>query len=280
MHPYADNIMNRESIVHRENVEKQSSFNLSPPSLCSYLPNQISQLTFLLLQPTQSIDSKLYTQLSSQGFRRSGNAFYRPSCQHCAQCISSRVVVNEFTPSRRYRKVLNRNKEVSVKFVPATQATQEHYALYQKYISVRHADGDMYPPSLHTFEQFLVDSPTDTLFMEVREPNNKLIAVAVTDQLNDGLSSIYTFFDPDPSYNSRSLGVFCILNQIKAAKNLGLEYVYLVFWIPTVKKMSYKTDYTPIELLINNHWIYFSQTPDHDEVLSLISTSAVNFVRR
>ena len=145
------------------------------------------------------------------------------------------MVVNEFTPSRRYRKALNRNSEVSVKFVAANQATQEHYALYQKYISGRHADGDMYPPSLHTFEQFLVDSPTDTLFMEVREPSNKLIAVAVTDQLNDGLSSIYTFFDPDPSYTSRSLGVFCILKQIEAAKSLGLNYVYLGFGFPLSK---------------------------------------------
>lgn len=275
MHPYADSTVSRENIIHREHLEHQNCLNLSPPSLCSYLPDQISQLTFLLLEPNQSIDSELYTQLGTQGFRRSGNAFYRPNCQNCTQCISSRVVVNEFTPSRRYRKALNRNSEVSVKFVAANQATQEHYALYQKYISGRHADGDMYPPSLHTFEQFLVDSPTDTLFMEVREPSNKLIAVAVTDQLNDGLSSIYTFFDPDPSYNSRSLGVFCILKQIEAAKSLGLNYVYLGFWIPTVKKMSYKTDYTPIELLINNHWTYFSQTPDQNEVMNLINTSTV-----
>lgn len=136
----------------------------------------------------------------------------------------------------------------------------------------------MYPPSLHTFEQFLVDSPAETLFMEVREANNKLIAVAVTDKLSDGLSSIYTFFDPDPSYNSRSLGVFCILSQIETAKQLGLEYAYLGFWIPTVKKMSYKTDYTPIELLINNRWTYFEQTPDSDEVLRLLETSTVQFI--
>ncbi len=275
MHPYADNTVNHKDIVHQEHLEQQNSFNLSPPSLCSYLPYQVSQLTFLLLEPNQSIDSKLYTQLSTQGFRRSGNAFYRPNCQSCAQCISSRVVVKEFSPSRRYRKVLNRNSEVSVKFIAATQATQEHYALYQKYISGRHADGDMYPPSLHTFEQFLVDSPTGSVFMEVREPNNKLIAVAVTDRLNDGLSSIYTFFDPDPSYNSRSLGVLCILTQIEAAKNLDLDYLYLGFWIPTVKKMSYKTDYAPIELLINNYWTYFPQTPDYNEVLNLINTSTV-----
>ena len=272
MHLYADNM------VHLDNFEVENSFNLSPPSLCSYIPEQVSQLTFMLLDTNQSIDTELYTQLCAQGFRRSGTAFYRPNCSHCLQCISSRVVVNKFVPSRRYRKVVNRNSGVTTKFIAASEAGQEHYALYQKYISARHAEADMYPPSLHTFEQFLVDSPAETLFMEVREANNKLIAVAVTDKLSDGLSSIYTFFDPDPSYNSRSLGVFCILSQIETAKQLGLEYAYLGFWIPTVKKMSYKTDYTPIELLINNRWTYFEQTPDSDEVLRLLETSTVQFI--
>lgn len=267
-----------ETNIHPANLEIESIFNLSPPSLCSYLPNQVSKLVFMLVEPNHDINANLYTQLCNQGFRRSGRAFYRPNCQHCKQCISSRVVVPQFEPSRRYRKVLNRNKEVTIQVIPAAKATQEHYSLYQKYISARHAEGDMYPPSLHTFEQFLIDSPTDTLFMEVREPNNKLIAVAVTDRVNDGLSSIYTFFDPEPNYGSRSLGVFCILTQIEWAKTLGLDYVYLGFWIPSVKKMSYKTDYTPIELLINNQWIYFEQTPDKEEVMTLIKTSSVQFM--
>ncbi|WP_296402855.1 arginyltransferase [Psychrobacter sp.] len=278
MHLYADNDVNRSDIVTQENIEVEDSFHISAPSLCSYLPNQVSQLTFILLDAQQSIDPKLYTHLCTEGFRRSGNAFYKPNCHYCVQCISSRVVVNDFVLSRRYRKVLNRNNEVSIGFIPAIQATKEHYALYQKYIHERHADGDMYPPSLHTFEQFLVESPAKTQFMEVREANNRLIAVAVTDSLCDGLSSIYTFFDPDPSYHSRSLGVFCILSQIETAKQLGLDYVYLGFWIPSVKKMSYKTDYAPIELLINNHWTYFEQIPDTEEVLNLLNLAEVKLV--
>lgn len=258
--------------------ESDSTLHISPPSLCSYLPERASQLTFMLLQPEETIAPALYTHLSHQGFRRSGSAFYKPNCGHCQQCISSRVIVDEFAPSRRYRKVLNRNAEVSLTIKSATQATQEHYSLYQRYISARHADGDMYPPSLHTFEQFLVQSPTDTLFMEFREPNGQLIAVAVTDTLDDGLSCIYTFFDPDPSFNSRSLGVYCILRQIETAKNLGLLYAYLGFWIPSVQKMSYKTNYAPIELLINNHWLRFDEKPNSEDVLKSLQTKPMQIL--
>lgn len=247
---------------------------LSPPSLCSYIPERLSQLAFIVVED-DAVDTLLYSQLSHSGFRRSGNAIYKPHCAHCMQCISSRVIVNDFKPSRRFRKTLNRNAHVTLSIKPAHEASQEHYSLYQRYISNRHADGDMYPPSLQTFEQFLVSSPADTVFMEFREPNGRLIAVAVTDKLSNGLSSIYTFFDPDPSFNSRSLGVFCILKQIQLAKDLNLPYVYLGFWIPSVKKMNYKTDYAPIELLINNQWQRFDKAPNHNDILDMLQTHPV-----
>ncbi|WP_019672912.1 arginyltransferase [Psychrobacter lutiphocae] len=271
----------QQSIDEAQNTEshQQHAFYLSPPSLCSYLPDRASQLTFMLLPESVQIESNLYTHLSHQGFRRSGKAIYRPHCQQCRQCISSRVVVNDFVPSRRYRRVLKRNTQLTMSIISANQATQEHYALYQKYICIRHADGDMYPPSLHTFEQFLIDSPADTVFIEFREPSKKLVAVAVTDKLSDGLSSVYTFFDPEPSYHSRSLGVFCILQQIETAKMLGLSYAYLGYWIPSVKKMRYKTDYTPIELLINQQWLRFDSQPDHDEVLALLNTKPIHICK-
>ncbi|WP_201545410.1 arginyltransferase [Psychrobacter sp. H7-1] len=279
MHPYADDVTHDTHDTPTSNAASQAHLvvNLSPPSLCSYLPDRASQLHFILLDSGEIIDPERYTKLCQQGFRRSGQAFYRPNCPHCQQCISSRVVVNEFEPSRRYRKILNRNAQVSLQLRPAASATHEHYALYQKYISARHADGDMYPPSLHTFEQFLVASPADTLFLEFREPNNKLIAVAVTDRLSDGLSAIYTFFDPDPSYNSRSLGAYCILQQIKMTQRLGLAYAYLGFWIPTVQKMRYKTNYAPIELLIHGHWQYFKSAPTPEQVLELLATQLLTF---
>ena len=249
--------------------------NESPLTLCSYLPDRVSKLIYLPLHNNEGISSKLYTRLAQNGFRRSGDMFYRPNCQHCMQCISSRVVVNDFAPSRRYRKVLNRNKTVSLHVIDASQVNEEHYGLYQKYISMRHADGDMYPPSLHTFEQFLVDSPVSTRFIEFREPNNKLIAVAVTDTLDNGLSSVYTFFEPSEDYQKRSLGVFAILKQIELAQQWQLDHVYLGFWIPSVQKMRYKTDYAPVELLIHGEWQRFDTTPEAEDVMSLLNTISV-----
>lgn len=252
--------------------------NVSPPSLCSYQPELMSQLAFMSIEPSRSIDTFLYTRLSHSGFRRSGHAFYKPLCDHCMQCISSRVVVKDFTLSRRFRKILNRNSEVSYLTRRPEEASKEHYSLYQRYITARHADGEMYPPSLHTFEQFLAQSPADTAFLEFRDPDRRLVAVAVTDKLANGLSSIYTFYDPDPQFNSRSLGVYCILQQIQLAAELGLPYVYLGYWIPSVRKMSYKTNYTPIELLINEVWQRFDEIPDKDEILQLLNTSSVKFL--
>ncbi len=265
----------RPHILDRHNFDADI-LRASPLRLCSYLPDRASQLTFFLLDVNQAIDPHLYQYLAHQGFRRSGNAFYRPKCRHCLQCIASRVVVAEFTPSRRYRKVLNRNAQLSVTLRDISHASHEHYNLYARYIVVRHADGDMYPPSLHTFEQFLLDSPAQTLMMECREPNGKLVAVAFTDVLADGLSGTYTFFDPSDAYRTRSLGVYCVLQQIETAQTLGLDYVYLGYFIPSVKKMRYKIDYTPIELLINERWLRFDDKPDGDDILKLLQTFPAN----
>lgn len=274
----AEKKANSENYTQQNNNRDKVLLKVSPPSLCSYKPELMSQLAFMSIEPGHSIDNILYTNLSHSGFRRSGNAFYKPLCNHCRQCISSRVVVRDFTLSRRFRKILNRNAKVSYITKRQEEASKEHYNLYQRYITARHADGDMYPPSLHTFEQFLAQSSADTAFLEFRDPDRRLIAVAVTDKLANGLSSIYTFYDPDPQFNSRSLGVYCILQQIQLAAELGLPYVYLGYWIPTVRKMSYKTNYTPIELLINEVWQRFDETPDSAEVLKLLNTSSVKFL--
>lgn len=264
--------------VSLKNFNALNQMRISPVELCSYLPDRLSQLKFMVLLPHQVIASDLYTELNHQGYRRSGSAFYKPHCAHCIQCIACRVLVKEFKTGRRFRKVLNRNKNVELNIIPTSKATQEHYNLYQKYISARHADGDMYPPSLQTFEHFLLESPADTVFMEFREPTGKLIAVAVTDKLNDGLSSIYTFFDPDPSYNSRSLGVFCILKQIETALSLDLSHAYLGFWIPKLQKMSYKTEYLPIELLIDDEWQRFDENPDFEDISTLFNTKQMKLL--
>ena len=130
--------------------------------------------------------------------------------------------------------------------------TDEYFALYRLYIDTRHADGDMYPANVDQFQSFLVDGRPEATFFEFRA-NGTLLAVAVVDELMDGLSAIYTFFDPD--CGKRSLGVFAVLWLIEETRRLGLQHLYLGYWIKECQKMSYKMDYKPIEMFINNYWI-------------------------
>lgn len=250
----------------------------SPQHLCHYLDNRIAKFNYVSLSAHTSIETKLYSDLVAQGYRRSGSIVYRPDCLHCQQCISTRIPLDAFKLSRRFRKVLKRNAAVRMTVIPSIDATAEHFSLYASYITNRHADGDMYPPSLHTFESFLVNSIAQTFFIELREPNNKLIAVAVTDQLQNGLSSVYTFYATDTIYHRRSLGIYSILQQISLAQAQSLDYLYLGYWIPTADKMDYKADFHPIELLIGNQWQYFESSPSTQTILELLNTRVVKHI--
>lgn len=216
---------------------------------CSYLEGE--QAITLFADPKSRMDGRLYSELSDLGFRRSGNYVYRPHCKHCNACVPVRIPVNRFEPNRQQARVLRRNADVTVRTVPAT-FHQEHYDLYERYICERHSDGDMYPPSEEQFNSFLTSEWSDTRFYEFRA-GDKLLAVAVCDLLEEGLSAVYTFFDPDEE--KRSLGAFAILWEIEEAKRLGLPSLYLGYWIKHCQKMSYKIAYRPIELLINNEWL-------------------------
>ena len=271
-----------------------NTLEVSPLHLCSYLPDRASRLAYLPFNEPLMDDNGLFTHLSQLGFRRSGDVVYRPVCQHCQQCIPCRVKVSDFKWSRRFRKVLNRNADVSIRMIDSEQATAEHYALFERYIIERHADGDMYPPSLHSFKRFLVESPAQTKFMEIRQTHKtsnfktkyrsndtvnsltsgKLLATAVTDVLEDGLSSVYTFFATNLDYRSRSLGVLGVLKQMQLVELLGLDYLYLGYWVPQNFKMSYKTQYLPIQLLINNEWLTFKTASTFEEVTELLSQSS------
>ena len=193
----------------------------------------------------------MYSSLSAVGFRRSGNHIYRPYCQTCAACIPVRIPVADFLPKRRHNRVLNRNADVVVKQIFPT-VSEEYFDLYERYIDARHADGDMYPASIEQFESFLVVGRPEAIFFEFRV-NGKLLAIAVADKLNDGLSAIYTFFDPD--MEDRSPGVLAVLHLIRETRQLSMNHLYLGYWIKQCHKMNYKMDYKPIELYINNHWI-------------------------
>lgn len=218
------------------------------PHRCSYLEGE--EATTLFIDPRQTVDQTLYTNLSMLGFRRSGNHIYRPHCSHCNACIPARVPVAQFKPNRTQRRCLKKNQDLEVISRSAIN-DDESYQLYDRYIRARHADGDMYPPDRDQFESFLNDPWDCTDYYQFRK-DGILVGVAVVDRMLDGFSAIYTFYDPDEE--SRSLGRFAILWQIDQCLQLGLSYVYLGYWIRNCQKMSYKSDYQPLEALINNQW--------------------------
>lgn len=216
---------------------------------CSYLPEKQSRTLFL--DPELDYSATLYEELTHSGFRRSGKHLYRPDCKTCQSCIPSRIPISDFQLKRKHRRVLNRNQDIKLDIQQA-EYRAEDYALFEKYVNLRHADGDMYPASVASYQDFL--ATTNEFSRHLRFMlNDQLVALAVTDDIESGLSAIYTFFDPE--MNDRSLGVFAILSQIQVCADQQLPYLYLGYWVPGCRKMEYKTQYTPIELLINGQWL-------------------------
>ncbi len=216
---------------------------------CSYLDGE--RATTVFVDPNASLNGRIYSQLSDFGFRRSGGHVYRPSCQQCNACIPLRTPVDVFKPSKTQKRCLKNNGDVSATFVDSID-TEECYSLYEKYICIRHEDGDMYPPSREQYLSFLTSEWNITRYIEFRV-GERLIAVSVCDRLERGFSAVYAFFDPDQQ--KRSLGVFNILYLIELAKQQGLSYVYLGYWIKQCQKMSYKVDYRPFEVFLENGWV-------------------------
>ena len=229
--------------------DKPLDFYLTPPHPCSYLDRNDAQTLFA--DPRRIITSASYQHLSDQGFRRSGAHLYRPRCNHCSACIAVRVPVQSFRANRTQRRALKRNDELRISVEPA-QFTQRYFHVYERYISMRHADGDMYPATEDQFKSFLLSAWADTLFVCAYE-GDRLLSVAVTDRLNDGLSAVYTFFEPNES--ARSLGVFSILQQLELCKTLGLSHLYLGYWIKESSKMAYKSQYRPLQMFIAGRWL-------------------------
>ncbi len=220
----------------------------TPEHACSYLEDH--QASTLFIDPHARINTRMYSELSDMGFRRSGDYVYRPHCRGCNACIPARVDVKAFIPSRRHRRVLQKNSTIQVDSIRPC-FTRELYQLYSRYIERRHQDGDMYPPSQEQYASFLMSSWSDTWFHCFRT-DGKLVAVAVTDRLDSGFSAVYTFFDPD--LHDHSLGALAVLWQIQHAVEEGLDWLYLGYWISGCRKMRYKQDYQPLELLVDEQW--------------------------
>ena len=223
-------------------------FFSTPPHNCSYLDNQ--QAITLFADPEATMTNMLYNQLSSYGFRRSGNYIYKPQCENCEACLSVRIPVKAFTMNRQQQRVWKKNQDIKVKRVAATYY-QQHYDLYVRYIRQRHADGDMYPPSVAQYLSFLFSDWSDTQLYEFWL-GEKLVAVAVCDVLKNGLSAVYTFYDAQ--FEQRSLGTFAILWEIFCTQKIGLDYLYLGYWVKNSPKMAYKRNFRPLEILLEQQW--------------------------
>lgn len=215
---------------------------------CSYLPGRRARSQ--VATPTHLIDAEAYSALIRAGFRRSGQFTYRPHCEQCRACVPVRVEVAGFVPNRTQRRVLKRNRHLDARFLPL-DFRDEHYRLYRDYLGSRHAGGGMDRDGPDQYTQFLLSSNVDTVLVEFRD-GDALVMVAVVDQVADGLSAVYTFFDP--ARDRASLGVYGVLWQIELARRLELPYLYLGYWIADSRKMAYKQQYAPLQGLVDGVW--------------------------
>lgn len=223
--------------------------HLTPPHPCVYFPERTMRAVVVGTRPED--EPTVYSQLAPAGFRRSGSVYYVPRCESCSACISLRVKVGAFVPSRRFRRVLRRNADLQTTVVTSEDEPLEHFELYQRYIKERHPGGSMDPPSPTDYMQLTHPVGMDTVALDIRQ-DGRLVASAVTDVLDHGLAAVYTYFDP--AMSDRSLGVFAILEQIAECRRRGLPYLYLGYWIEESDKMRYKADFRPAELLIDGSW--------------------------
>ena len=226
-------------------------FFITAPSPCPYLPGRVERKVFTHLVGQDA--RALNTQLSQGGFRRSQNIAYRPACEGCAACVSVRVPVNTFRPGKSFRRSLRLNADL-VSTVIRSQATSEHYALFRSYIDSRHGDGGMADMTVLDFAAMVDDNFVDSRLIEYRIGGSfgPLAAAVLIDILGDGMSMIYSFFDPD--LPQRSLGTHMILDNISRVKRLGLPYLYLGYWVRGSSKMDYKARFLPQERLTAEGW--------------------------
>ena len=222
---------------------------LSEKHPCSYIDDKEAQPAFV--HPLFEMTTGIYSELIAQGFRRSGDGVYSPHCSQCSACIPVRLKATEFIPSRSQKRCLQKNSNTQV-IIKSAEFEQAHFDMYLRYQAARHRDGSMFQSSEEDYVRFLKGSWCDTHFVEF-SINGELAAIAVVDQLNNALSAVYTFFEP--KFSSYSLGVYAVLWQIEQAKQANKEFLYLGFWIKQCKKMSYKSDYQPLQILRDKQWI-------------------------
>lgn len=228
-------------------------FYVTAPQPCPYLEGRLERKLFTSLQGDYA--AKLNDTLSKQGFRRSQNVLYRPSCAECSACLSARIRVADFEQSKSQKKTVRRNSMLR-REATSPWATEEQYALFRAYLDSRHAEGGMADMDIFEFAAMIEETPIRSRVIEYTQTSNSgdksLAAVSLTDVLDDGLSMVYSFYAP--SLAASSLGTYVILDHIEIARDAGLPYVYLGYWVPGSTKMSYKARFSALEIYYRGEW--------------------------
>jgi len=224
-------------------------FYTTAPLPCPYLPGKTERK--VVTEITGPDAEAMHDRLSRAGFRRSHNIAYAPVCPGCNGCVPIRIPVNQFVMDRSLRRVLKVNAELTAREAPP-RATAEQYQLFQRYQNARHQDGDMATMSFYDYRAMVEDTPIETSVIEFRDAHDRLVAACLTDKLGDGVSAVYSFFDP--LLERRSPGTFMILWLIERAREMELPHVYLGYWVRESRKMAYKARFVPSEILLGGVW--------------------------
>ena len=264
----------------RHSLPHAPQFYVTAPQPCPYLQGRAERKLFTALQGEHA--AALNNALSRQGFRRSQNVLYRPSCESCTACMSARIRVADFRPSRTQRRLLRRNGGLR-RLATSAWATEEQFDLFRRYLDRRHADGGMADMDIFEFAAMIEETPIKTRVIEYRcdgtDPaqmvpgDDHLAAVCLTDVLDDGLSLVYSFYDP--VLRGASLGTYMILDHVEIARAARLPYVYLGYWVPGSPKMDYKARFDALEIHTGGLWQPIGDPAAHSNEMHPLSVDPI-----